>query len=171
MRRLYLVSLFCSALPDVDGVITRLSAILFCLRLNGMLLSHRGFSHSLLFALIVGIAAALSARSFLQYEKAVSLLILYFFTITASHGFIDALTNGGEGVMFFAPFYGGRYLFPFAPVPAASLRVWLGTQGLITFVREVLWIWLPLTVMYGGLQLLRKRKVFRGRVFTLSEGE
>lgn len=171
MRRLYLVSLFCSALPDVDGVITKLSAMLFGLRLNGMLWTHRGFSHSFLFALLVGIGAALFARTFLKHEKPVSLLILYFFAITASHGLIDAFTHGGEGVMFFAPFHGARYLFPFAPVPTARLRQWFGAQGLITFTREVLWIWLPLTIAYGGLRLLRKGRAFRYHLFSLGKGE
>ena len=171
MRRLYLVSLFCSALPDIDGFITRFAARLFGLHLDGPLWSHRGFSHSLLFALLVGIGAALYTQRLLRYEKPLSLLILYFFALTASHGLIDAITHGGEGVMFFSPFHGGRYLFPFGPVPTARIREWFGTQGLITFAHEVLWIWLPLTMAYGGLQLLRKGKALRSRLCTVGKDE
>ena len=38
---------------------------------------------------------------------------LYLFLSTASHGVLDALTDGGLGVAFFSPFDQTRYFFPF----------------------------------------------------------
>jgi inner membrane protein len=35
---------------------------------------------------------------------------------TASHGILDAFTNGGLGVAFFAPFDKTRYFFPVTPM-------------------------------------------------------
>lgn len=157
VRRLWFLSLFCSALPDIDGVITKLSAKLLHLRLGGMWWDHRAFSHSLLFALIVGGLVACFAHKIVRPDKPLWLLFLYFSALTASHGLIDATTNGGQGIMFFAPFYDGRYLFLFTPVPALRFRQWFGNQGAITFGKEILWIWLPLTVVYAGLQLARRR--------------
>jgi inner membrane protein len=157
VRKLWFLSLFCSALPDIDGVITKLSARLLHLRLGGMWWDHRAFSHSLLFALIVGGLAAGFAQKIVRPDKPSWLLFLYFVALTASHGLIDAATNGGQGIMFFAPFYDGRYLFLFTPVPALRVRQWFGSQGLITFGKEILWIWLPLSITYAGLQLLRRR--------------
>lgn len=156
-RRLWFLGLFCSALPDFDGVIFKLSARFFNLRLGGMWWTHRGFSHSLLFALIVGLTAAAFAQRVLRFDKPLWFLALYFSGVAASHGLVDALTHGGEGVMFFAPFHDGRYLFPFTPVPTLKLRHWLGIQGLITFSKELLWIWLPLFLFSSGFWLFRKR--------------
>lgn len=156
MGKLWLLSFFCSVLPDVDGIITRLSPIFFDVRISGMLWSHRGFSHSLMFALVVGILAALYAQKITRHQKPLPLLILYFFGLTAFHGLIDATTHGGQGVMFFAPLHDGRYLFLFAPVPTLRARQWIGSQGLITFGQEILWIWLPLAVAYIGFRLFQK---------------
>lgn len=165
MWRLWPLSLFCAALPDIDGVIPRLAARLFHAHLSGMLWSHRGFSHSLFFALLAGTLAALYARKVLRCDRSLPFLGLYFLAITASHGLIDAITNGGEGIMFLAPFYSERYACPFAPVPALRARQWLGAQGVITFGRELLWIWLPVVFGYLGLQLRRRGMKFSCRPF------
>lgn len=157
LKKLWFLSLFCSALPDIDGVITRFAVWVLGLRLSGIWWVHRGFSHSLLFALIVGIAAAAFAKKVLTPDRPLWLLVAYFFAVTASHGLIDATTHGGQGVMFFAPFHDGRYLFLFAPVPALRLRQWFGRQGLITFGKELLWIWLPFTIFYVVFRMAKRR--------------
>jgi membrane-bound metal-dependent hydrolase YbcI (DUF457 family) len=77
---------------------------------------HRGFTHSLFFAgvivtlaLVAGLPRALSGLSR-------GWLWLYFFLATASHGILDAMTNGGLGVAFFSPFDNTLFL-PLAPHP------------------------------------------------------
>src|SRR6267378_8050335 len=40
----------------------------------------------------------------------------FFFLATASHGLLDAMTNGGLGVAFFAPFCDTRYFLPWQPI-------------------------------------------------------
>jgi inner membrane protein len=159
MRRLWFLSLVCSALPDIDGVISRLASRLFGLQLTGMWWAHRGFSHSVLFALIIGVLAGIVARKIMRFEKPTWLLALYFFAVVMSHGLIDGTTYGGEGVMFFAPFETDRYLFLFTPVPTLNARQWLGSQGLMTFAKEMLWIWLPLSIVGIGLRLFRKTEL------------
>jgi inner membrane protein len=69
----------------------------------------------------------------------------YLFLATASHGFLDALTNGGLGVAFFAPFNNNRYFFPWRPIQVSpiSLGKFLSQRGYLVLKSELLWIWLP----------------------------
>ena len=52
--------------------------------------------------------------------------------MTASHGFFDAMTDGGLGIAFFAPFTNTRYFLPWRPIPVAplSLEGLLNPRGL-----------------------------------------
>ncbi|MEW5736995.1 MAG: metal-dependent hydrolase [Thermodesulfobacteriota bacterium] len=69
---------------------------------------HRGFTHSLLFALAVALIGA-SARKGLRAGFGPAFLFL--FLTAASHGLLDACTNGGLGVAFFWPFSDARHFF------------------------------------------------------------
>ncbi len=86
------------------------------------LLGHRGFFHSLLFALLCGVAAAAVCRRLSDCCPGGGLgLAAYFFCVTASHGVFDALTTGGLGVGFFSPIHPGRFFFSWRAIPAAPL--------------------------------------------------
>ena len=101
-------------------------------------LGHRGLTHSLLFAAVAGTAAAfLLARYRWAEGIAVGKLALVFSLTMASHGVFDAMTNGGLGIAFFAPFDNTRYFFPWRPIPVAplSLHGLANTRGL----RLLLW--------------------------------
>ncbi|MER3445627.1 MAG: metal-dependent hydrolase [Candidatus Dadabacteria bacterium] len=102
--RFWVLSAACSALPDVDVI-----GFSFGIK-YGDLLGHRGFTRSLLFALILGCFVVLV---FFNGFKDVSrrALIAYFPLVTASHGMLDAMTDGGLGVAFFSPFKNTRYFF------------------------------------------------------------
>jgi hypothetical protein len=50
------------------------------------------------------------------------MLIAHFSFVTASHGMLDAMTDGGLGVAFFAPFDNARYFFPMETDPRQSHR-------------------------------------------------
>lgn len=93
-RRELLLGALCSVLPDLD-------VIGFYIDIQyGDLWGHRGMTHSVVFAaLVAGSLVALWYRS----KPAVAMmgLFLYFFLCTASHGVLDAMTNGGLGVAFF----------------------------------------------------------------------
>ena len=41
---------------------------------------------------------------------------MFLFLAIASHGLLDAFTDGGLGVAFFAPFDSTRYFFPVTPI-------------------------------------------------------
>ena len=48
---------------------------------------------------------------------------LYLFASMASHGLIDALTNGGLGIAFFAPFSNERFFFSYRPIEVSTLNI------------------------------------------------
>jgi inner membrane protein len=67
----------------------------------GDMLGHRGFSHSLLFALLLGMLAVfLFFRDVPKFSKKWWALAAYFFVVTTSHGLLDAMTTGGLGIGF-----------------------------------------------------------------------
>ncbi len=107
-------------------------------------LGHRGFSHSLAFALLLGVVAAVACRkAAAAVPGGAGGLAVLFAAITASHGVLDALTNGGSGVGFFIPFVDGRYFFPVRPIPVSPIRLssFLSDWGLFVLQEELLLIW------------------------------
>lgn len=129
---------FCSVLPDLD-------VIGFPLGIQyGDLWGHRGMTHSILFAaLLTGILVALWYRG--KPAIATAGFYLYFFFCTASHGVLDAMTDGGLGVAFFSPFDTTRYFFPIQPVVVSPIGIteFFSTHGIRILASEAIWIWLP----------------------------
>src|SRR5688572_27553791 len=95
-RAFWLASAILPVLPDLD-VFGRAFGISFYSTWG-----HRGMSHSFAAAAVIGVVAALLLHRRLGARPAP--LAVYFAAITASHGVLDALTDGGPGVAFFAPF-------------------------------------------------------------------
>jgi inner membrane protein len=84
----------------------------------------------------------------------VGVLIAHFFLVTASHGMIDAMTDGGLGVAFFAPFDNNRYFFPWRPVQVSPIGIapFFSRYGFDVLRSEFLWIWIPV----GGVLIMAK---------------
>ncbi len=134
---------FCSALPDLDVI-----GLYFGIE-YGDLWGHRGMTHSVVFAaLLAGSLVMLWYRG--KPAIAMAGLFLYFFLCTASHGVLDAMTNGGLGVAFFSPFDTTRYFFPVRPVIVSPIGVseFFSAQGVRILASEALWIWLPSGVAF-----------------------
>src|SRR5262249_36064894 len=69
----------------------------------GDLLGHRGLTHSVCFALVL---AALTTLPFMAQDRIPPRRLFIFLSLAiASHGVLDAMTNGGRGVAFLAPFW------------------------------------------------------------------
>ncbi|MDR0715910.1 MAG: metal-dependent hydrolase [Azoarcus sp.] len=134
--RLFWAAVFCAMLPDFDVIGFR-----FGVRYAD-LLGHRGFSHSLLFALICGGLGALAAP-LLHCRRTLAFGLL--FAAVASHIALDAATSGGLGVAAFWPFSDERYFFPWRPIRVSPLspRVFFSGRGLEVLRSELLWVWLP----------------------------
>lgn len=128
----------------------------------GDMLGHRGLSHSLPFALAFGAVAAWPLARLWRVDF--RLLWLYFFLCLASHGLLDALTGGGHGIAFFAPFSNERYFFGLRPIRVSAIGVGDFRTGRWTAVllSELRWVWLPaLGIAMTGLlagRLARARR-------------
>jgi len=138
-RRLLTLGIACAIAPDLDVI-----AVPFGAR-SGDLLGHRGFTHSLLFAVVVasgGLAGAIRAWPSIIHRGAVW---FYLFLAAASHGLLDALTDrNGLGIPFFWPFDATRYFFPFTPVAMSPLGThFFSERGLLVLLNEIWWIWIP----------------------------
>lgn len=135
-RAFWLLSAALPALPDLDVL-----GLAFGVPFHSMW-GHRGISHSLAGAAVIGLLAALLAHRHLDARPGP--LALYFAAITASHGVLDALTSGGPGVAFFAPFGSTRYFFPWRPIPVSPLASrFFSEWGWRVFTAELALIWLP----------------------------
>lgn len=70
----------------------------------------------------------------------------------------DAMTTGGLGVAFFAPFSAERFFFPFRPILVSpiSVRRFFTERGLQIVASELLWVWLP-SALFAGIVFLVPR--------------
>ena len=156
--RLWVLSVLCAVLPDTDAIIS------YAFGLRGSQFGHRGFTHSLFFALLLALLVVRFAFSETPaFSKSWWKLLVYFFLVTASHGLLDALTDGGSGVAFFAPFDETRYFFPWRPIEVSPMGLrFFSNRGLEVIASEFVWVWIPATllVLFAWLyrRLLARRK-------------
>jgi inner membrane protein len=149
--RFWYVAVLCAMLPDVDVLGFRFGIH------YGDLWGHRGMTHSLIFAALVGFI--MSFRFTLRTQERRSMMLLLF-VVTASHGALDALTNGGLGVAFFSPFNRERYFLPWTPVEVSPIGAggFFSGRGLEVILSEIIWLWGPLIVVGAILHWLTGRK-------------
>ena len=152
-KRLWVLGVLCAAAPDLDVVAFALGVP------YQHALGHRGFWHSLafaaLFAGLVSVAAFPGSGSGVSRGRAWA----YLFLATASHGVLDAFTNGGLGIALLSPFDSTRYFAPFRPIEVSPLGVsaFLSSRGLAVVSSELRWVWLPFALLGGCLFARRGR--------------
>ena len=123
-------------------------------------LGHRGFTHSIFFALLMGIAVPLIAfRKVRRFAPTWWLLAALVFLATVSHGILDAFTNGGLGVGFLIPFDDTRYFAPWRPIAVSPLSIsaFFDGSGLRILVNEAFWVGVPVLTVVAVSFLLRAR--------------
>jgi inner membrane protein len=152
-KSVWVIGAVCSVIPDLDVIGFR-----FGIR-YGDFWGHRGFTHSLVFAALL--ALVMLALGFRHGVSGMPPLTMwsYLFLATASHGLLDAMTDGGLGVAFFAPFNNHRYFLPWTPIRVSPIGVgrFFGARGLAVLESEFLWIWLPTLLLAVSALLLRQR--------------
>lgn len=159
-KRVWALGAFAAVLPDAD-------VIAFALGIPyEHVLGHRGLSHSLLFAL--ALAAALGLAGFRRRVRTIPgisrvALFLYLFLAAASHGALDALTNGGLGVAFLAPFDDRRFFFPFQPIQVSPIGIsrFFSARGWAVIRSEAVWVWLPAALLAAVALSLRRSEAER----------
>jgi len=138
--RFWVLSVLCAVIADADVL-----AFKFGIPYSHMF-GHRGFFHSLFFALLLGIFVGFAffpERGI--YSRAQWMIVAYFFLLAASHGILDAFTDGGLGIGLFSPFDNTRYFFPITPIEVSplSIRGFLTGWGIRVLMSEFVWVWVP----------------------------
>lgn len=147
--RLLLAGMLAACLPDFDVVAFKLGIA------YQDAFGHRGFSHSLLFAAMIGLLGAATCRLFGCGPLKAGLWIAL---ATASHSLLDAMTDGGLGVAWFWPWSDQRYFLPLHPIEVSPLGLsrFFSPRGAEVLMSEARWVWAPcLAVALGGIALRR----------------
>lgn len=157
--RYWVLTAACAMLPDIDAI-----GFAFGVRYNSML-GHRGLTHSIAFALLVGLTVGMLAFGKRQTGPGKLQLVFYFALVTLSHPLLDAMTNGGLGVALLAPFSAERYFFPLRPIEVSPIGMqFFSERGLEVLVSEVIWVWLPALLIYMTAKMYRAVKSEKGKV-------
>jgi inner membrane protein len=116
-RTLLLCCLLLPMAPDLD-VVTHIWVE------YGHPLGHRGVSHSLLAAIIIGVATALLLQRFDKLERGRQALLrgsVVFSLLVASHSVTDAMTTGGKAPLLLYPFSQEGEWMPARIIPVSPM--------------------------------------------------
>jgi inner membrane protein len=121
-------------------------------------LGHRGASHGVMAAALVGGVLALAVSRFRNWTA-----FLFLSFAMASHGLLDALTNGGLGPALLWPLSDARIFAPVTPIRVSPIGAgFFSMRGVETMVSELKWVWLPLGIIASsayGMRRLNKRRI------------
>ena len=154
--KLLLLGMICSIIPDADVAGYHWLHVSY-----NSFFGHRGFFHSPFFAALF---SAFIVLVFFRHETVFSKpwwkYYFYFFLLTASHGLLDAMTNGGRGIALLSPFSSHRYFFPWTPIEVSPLGLgaFFSQRGLTVLKVEFLWIWIPAFLFIFVQKIIRPAK-------------
>ena len=151
-RRLWVAAAVCAAVPDVDALGRPFGNLSYEAAFGG----HRGFTHSILFAIVVGGWAAWMLSRDIISQRAHLRLWLAFALAIASHGILDALSTIGNGVAFWAPFSWTHYEFGWQPLGEIGPGPRGPTRLLAIVGNELLWVGLPSLIVVAIARLIRR---------------
>ncbi len=123
--------------PDFDGIAFKLGIA------YGGMSGHRGFTHTLVFALLLGLAGlALAPRWNMPRWAGYAWIAL----CTLSHPLLDMMTNGGAGIALLWPLDREHHFFAWRPIEVSpiSLRRFLSWRGVQVILSELQFVWVPL---------------------------
>ena len=136
--------------PDLDVLGSRLGLP------YGHVFGHRGATHSLGLALLFGLLSWIGCRALGRSPRwAVGIVVAL-----ASHGILDAATNGGLGVALLWPLSAKRFFFPWRPLPVVPIglrRLFALARGREALALELgyfapLWVYALLPRRWLGLR-------------------
>jgi inner membrane protein len=147
----WVLTVLCAMIPDADVI-----GFSFGVKYESMF-GHRGFTHSIFFAVLFGGIIAFLVHKFLKSELPFAKLFIYFSLVTFSHLFLDMLTNGGLGVALLSPFSNERFFFPWRPIEVSPIGArFFSERGFSVILSEIIWVWIPAFVILGLAILVRK---------------
>jgi inner membrane protein len=150
--RFWVLGAIGAVIPDLDGIGYWLGVP------YDSLFGHRGITHSLMFAALFASAGMLAFRDD-AYRDQRTRIWAYLFLATASHGVLDAMTSGGGGVAFFAPFVNRRYFFPWRPILVSPMSIsrFFTERGIGILASEAVWVWVPAALFALLMSLIARR--------------
>ena len=151
-RHVWIAAAICAALPDIDA----LGRPFGNLRYEAAFGGHRGFTHSVVFAVLLGAFVAWRCFRESSWQRVRLPLWAIFALATATHGVLDALSTIGNGVAFWAPFSWTHYEFLWRPLG----EIGPGPRGLervlALVANELLWVGLPAIIVVAIARLIRR---------------
>lgn len=151
--RFWMLGMACAVLPDADVV-----AFAFGIPYEHVR-GHRGLSHSLAFAAVLATTVVATAFRSERCTASRTKLWWYYFSVTVSHGVLDAMTMGGLGIAFLASFNDSRFFFPLRPILVSPISIgrFFIERGLAVIRSEIVWISL-LSAVFAGVALFSRRR-------------
>jgi inner membrane protein len=150
--RFWLAGAACAMAPDLDVI-----GLSFGIPWDHVL-GHRGLTHSVAFAAVLAWVVTTVGFRGRAWEGHRASVWLFLFLATASHGVLDAMTDGGSGVAFWAPFDDERYFLPWRPIPVSPIgRRFFTDRGVAVLEGELVVVWLPAAVFAAVCAALRRR--------------
>ena len=138
-------------LPDLD-------VLAFYLHIPyGDAFGHRGATHSIVFALMLGLLAAWGYRRLESTPRRAG----WFVGLSAlSHPLLDACTDGGLGVALAWPFSDARWFAPFHPIAVSPIGArFFSERGWHVVASELCWVWLPVAVLAACILMVRRASI------------
>jgi inner membrane protein len=153
-KRFWFLAVMCSVLPDFDVIAFNLGIP------YRSVWGHRGFTHSLLFAVLAGCVIAWSAfpqEELATIKRSRISLGIFFSVATISHLALDSLTNGGLGVAALWPLENTRFFAPWRPIRVSPIGAdFFSAYGIQVLANEILWIWLPALALVAAAKLFQR---------------
>ncbi len=146
------IAIACSIIPDADVI-----GFSFGIPYDHSL-GHRGFFHSPFFGLLLSIfVVCVFFRDMEIFSRQWFFYLIFFFLLSASHGILDAFTNGGLGIALLSPFDNTRYFSPWTPIVVSPIGIksFFSKWGLMVIKSEILWIWLPSLLIVVVSRIIR----------------
>lgn len=144
-RRVMTLAAICAVAPDLDLIGWPLGVPFEAP------LGHRGLTHSIPFAMLIGVAAAGAFLRMLPSRDRVIAGVALILA-TATHGVLDALTTySPTGPAFWAPFSNARYRFLWTPLTG-------GGGARTSFGLEALYVCLPALAVIVAVEWWRRAR-------------
>jgi len=153
-RPLLVVGIVASVFPDIDVL-----SFFFGVSADADF-AHRGATHSFAFAAFLALSVALALR---DAAGGVWRCFIFLFLSAASHGILDAFTNGGWGIAFLWPWSSARYFAPFRPILVSPIGVawFFSMRGVQVLISELIWLWIPCVLLWAALYFIRANTTVR----------
>ncbi len=148
----WILTAICAMIPDADVI----GAALIGAE-RGSMFAHRGFTHSIFFAVLFGGIAAFFAAKFLQIKISFPKLFVFFALATFTHPLLDMLTDGGSGAALLAPFTNERFFFPWRPIEVSPIGFgFFSERGWTVIASEIIWVWIPAFILLMTATIIGK---------------